>query len=136
MPGVALCTRAHLKTLDSAGLQPLLRPRKVLATLHTNSGCAVRILCFPAGLLAGVKLRFIVFLGSPAGESSAGTPIIADLQWKVKFSGKLVSKDGHGMVVRRCEAYCRLASWLSSFCKAADSLLILSSMACMAIVHE
>lgn len=40
------------------------------------------------------------------------------------------------MAQRGWRAYCRLASWLSSFCKAADSRLILSLTACMAIGHE
>ena len=60
----------HLKALGPADLQPLLRTRKVLAALHANVGCAERILCSPAGLLAGVKLRFIVYSGGPAVKLS------------------------------------------------------------------
>ena len=81
----------HLKALGSAGMQPLLRPHKVPAALHIDAGRTVGLLCPPAGLLAGLELRFVVCPGSPATASSAHTP-----QKQSFFSGGLVSKDGHG----------------------------------------
>ena len=77
----------HLKALHSAGLQPLLRPRKVLAALHANAGCAESILCSPAGLLAGLELRFIFYSGSPAAKSPADTLMNAYATWRVVSLG-------------------------------------------------
>ena len=79
--------RLHLKTLVFAGLQPLLRLHKVMTTLRVDAGCAVRLLCFPAGLLARLELQFIFYLGSPAAKSSADTLMDAYATWRVMSLG-------------------------------------------------
>ena len=90
----------HLKMLGFAGLQRLLRMHKVLAALHVDAGRAVRLLCFPAGLLAGLELFLVVYFGSPAGEMLAGNFIIAYVRWRVQFFSKLISRMEHGMARR------------------------------------
>ena len=80
--------RLHLKTLVFADLQPLLRPHKVLAAQHVDAGRAVRLLCLPAGLLAGLEVCFIFYSGSPAAKSSADTLMNAYATWITDVSAE------------------------------------------------